>query len=274
MEKTELKKLKRQACLLRQAVVAMLATAGSGHPASCLDSAEIFTWLYQQILQKNPKNPEWEDRDYFLLSAGHLAPTWYAALSQAGYFSAKLLPTLRKFGSPLQGHPHRDLTLGIENSAGPLGQGVSQAAGIAYDLQQKQKAQRVFVLSSDGEQQEGQVWEAYLFAANYNLQNLTVIIDQNKIQQSGKTSEVMDLDNLLAKLLAFGFAATVVDGNSFTSLTKGWQQIEKQTRPKALICQTIPGKGVSFIEGDYHWHAKSLSKDEAKVAVKELEARC
>lgn len=269
-----MEKLKKQACLLRQAVIAMLAAAGSGHPASSLGSAEIFTWLYQEKLKKKPQNPRWQERDYFLLSAGHLAPAWYAALVQAGYFKADLLPTLRKFGSPLQGHPERNLDLGIENTGGPLGQGISMATGLAYGLLQEKSSQKVFVLSTDGEQNEGQVWEAYLFASHYQLKNLTVLIDQNGIQQSGLTKEILNLGNLQAKLIAFGFTAVEANGHSFTSLDNAWQKIKKSPRPKAIICKTTPGKGVSFMENNYLYHAKKLSQKEALQAIEEIKKTC
>jgi transketolase len=271
----KVEELKDQARQLRQAVVAMLALAGSGHPASSLGSADLFAWLYGKILQHRPAEPTWEERDRFILSAGHLAPIWYATLAQQGYFKQELLLGLRKLGSPLQGHPHRQLNLGIENSAGPLGQGLSMAAGLAYGLKQQGGAQRVFVLSSDGEQNEGQVWEAYLFAAHYKLDNLIVLLDQNQIQQSGKTAEIMDLGNLEAKLLAFGFAVVQVDGNNFASLNKAWRKIEfLQGKPKALICRTIPGKGVKQMENNWQWHAKKIDQETARLAWQELEGKC
>ena len=252
----------------------MLALAGSGHPASSLGSADIFAWLYGAMLRRQPDCPTWPDRDYFLLSAGHLAPAWYATLAAHHYFPQDFLPTLRQLGSPLQGHPKRNPSLGIENSAGPLGQGVSMAAGIAYGLKQKKGCQKVFVLSSDGEQQEGQVWEAYLFAAAYQLSNFCILIDQNQIQQSGPVKKVMPIDDLLAKLLAFNFAAVVADGNNFASLDEAWQKIVLSSQPKAIICQTVPGKGVSFMENDYHWHAKTIDKAQAQRAWQELGAKC
>lgn len=272
----KVEELKQQANQLRQAVLAMLALAGSGHPASCLGAADLFAWLYGKILHHRPAEPNWEERDRFVLSAGHLAPIWYATLAQQGYFKKELLLSLRKLGSPLQGHPHRNLNLGIENSAGPLGQGLSMAAGLAYGLkQEKGSGQRVFVFSSDGEQNEGQVWESYLFAAHYKLDNLIVIIDQNQIQQSGKTDEVMSLGDLGAKLLAFGFAVVQVDGNNFASLNKAWRKIEfLQGKPKALICRTIPGKGIKKMENEWQWHAKKIDQETARLAWQELEAKC
>ncbi|MDO5561901.1 MAG: transketolase [bacterium] len=274
LKESQVADLTAQARQIRQAVVAMLALAGSGHPASSLGSADIFAWLYGNLLRKNPELPQWPERDYFLLSAGHLAPAWYATLAQHGYFPHDFLLTLRQLGSPLQGHPQRNLALGIENSAGPLGQGVSMAAGLAYGLQEVKSEQRVFVLSSDGEQEEGQVWEAYLFAANYKLSNFCLLIDQNRIQQSGKVQDVMKVEDLLAKLLAFNFSAVVADGNNFASLDSAWQKVKRSARPKAIICQTVPGKGVSFMENDYHWHAQAVTAAQAKQAWQELEAKC
>lgn len=262
---------------LRIDVIKMLAQAGSGHPASALGLADFFAFFYQYILRHNPHQPEDPDRDRFFLSAGHICPILYATLAEFGYFSIDQLATLRQLNSPFQGHPHRDLKLGIENSSGPLGQGVSMAVGCAYDLQLRQSPARVYSLCSDGEQQEGQVWETYQFAAQYDLSNFTLIIDVNDIQISGRTTQVMNQRDLGQKLSAFGFQIYRVNGHSFLDLAKTFKLIQvaldSQTlkTPQAIILDTIPGKGVSFMENDYRWHGKAPNQQEATQAIQELE---
>ena len=246
----------------RAYVLRMIRAAGSGHLASSLGSSDIFTFFYQSVLNLQPGSTAFGERDYFLLSAGHLCPAWYATLAGRGFFAAQHLLSLRQFGSPLQGHPHRQVELGVENIAGPLGQGVSMAAGLALALQRAGSQQKVFVLSSDGEQQEGQVWEAYLFAAHYRLANLMVIIDANRIQQSGLVRQVMNLGDLAAKLQSFGFAVRESDGHDFADLQAKYNELAGvDNQPKCLLCHTIPGKGISLLEGDAHWHA-ALPTDE------------
>ena len=240
----------------RARVLRMIRAAGSGHLASSLGSSDIFTYFYHNVLNLHPGPTVFAERDYFLLSAGHLCPAWYATLSECGFFAPEHLLTLRQFGSPLQGHPHRQVELGIENIAGPLGQGLSMAAGLALARQRAGSQQKVFVLSSDGEQQEGQVWEAYLFAAHYRLANLLVIIDVNRIQQSGLVRQVMNLGDLAAKLQSFGFAVCECDGHDFADLAAKYSELASVSdKPQCLLCRTVPGKGISLLEGDALWHA-------------------
>ncbi len=274
MEDQQQRTWEQQANSTRLQVLQMIVKAGSGHLASGLGTVEIFQFFYQEVLRVKPEDPTWEDRDLFLLSAGHLCPTWYATLANQGFFPQSELMTLRQFGSPLQGHPHRNLAMGIENTSGPLGQGVSMAVGLAYGLQQAKSQRRVFVLTSDGEQQEGQAWEAYLFAAHYNLKNLTVIVDVNGIQASGPTKEVMKVDSLKEKFLAFNWAVGVADGNDHQSLQNTWQQLQTVPYPKVLLAKTIPGKGVGFMENDYHFHGKTITGEQLLMAQKELEEQC
>jgi transketolase len=240
---------------VRAGVLQSIEAAGSGHLAGSLGVIEVLTYFYRQVLRHHPDDPEWAERDLFFLSAGHLCPAWYSILATSGYFDSELLLTLRQLDSPLQGHPQRHVAFGIENSAGPLGQGVSQAVGAAYGLKQAESERQVFCLSSDGEQNEGQVWEAYLFAAHYQLANFTLLLDVNGIQQSGPTTEVLDTSDLKAKFLAFNFAVGVCDGNDFQSIAEAWQKLASAPYPKVLLCQTEPGYGVPFLANDYHWHA-------------------
>jgi transketolase len=270
MQANQLATLQQAAHRARQDVLRSIHAAGSGHLASSLGAADIFTYFYHHVLRLRPQQPQWQDRDLFLLSAGHLCPIWYVTLAHLGFFDPQLLLTLRHLDSPLQGHPQRQITLGIENSAGSLGQGISQAAGLAYALQQAQSDRRVFVLSSDGEQQEGQVWEAYLFAAHYHLHHLTVIIDLNDIQQSGRVGDVMNLTDLKTKLLSFNWAVGVCHGNDFASIDKVWQQIKDTPYPHAIICRTTAGQGVSFMSGDYRWHAQTPNSAQWAQAFQEL----
>lgn len=278
----DLSELARQ---LRMNVVEMVSRAGSGHLGSALGVADLMALMYRLVLVRPVVDDSQRDfpdaqlmSDRFLLSAGHLTPVWYAVLAQNGYFDAQELEKFRQFGSPLQGHPQRKLDWGIENSSGPLGQGVSQAAGLALGLKRRAMAQNwprvphVYVLSSDGEQEEGQVWEAYQFAAHYNLDNLTLIIDVNKLQISGPTDKIMNQRRLDEKLLAFGWKIFEADGHNFRDLAQNFVEIKKVTgQPQALIMHTILGKGVSFMENNPAYHAGHLNEKLTKRALDELE---
>ena len=267
-EKDDLEKSALQA---RAQVLRMIRVARSGHLAGSLSGIDVMTYFYRRVLNVKPDEPAWDGRDRFLLSAGHVCPAWYAVLSERGFINPEQLLTLRQLGSPLQGHPRRDVSLGIENSAGSLGQGVSLAAGIALALQRGGGSQRVFVYSSDGEQDEGMVWEAYLFASHYHLGNLTVIIDVNGIQQSGATCEVLDLGDLSGKLRAFGWAVEKCDGHDFSDIEAKYSKLNKiSDRPRALLCRTIPGKGISLLEADAHWHAGQPSEEGWRAIFGEL----
>ncbi len=256
MTQEEISRLQQFASLVRVHILRQIRHAGSGHLAGSLDMADVFTYFYQQVLNHRPTEPQWSDRDLFFLSAGHICPVWYATLALYGYFPPEKLLTLRQFGSQLQGHPQRQPELGLENSSGPLGQGVSMAVGAAHALKQAKSARRVFVVSSDGEQQEGQIWESYLFASHHQLSNFTILIDCNGIQQSGHVSDILNLEDLAAKFKAFNFAVAKVDAHDFTALDKAWQKLSAVTdKPHALLCHTVPGKGIPLLENDYHWHA-------------------
>lgn len=261
--------LKKIANELREDVILMLADAKSGHPGGSLGTADIFTSLFfNKILKYNPKRPKWEGRDYFVLSNGHIAPIYYATLAHAGFFPRKEIFTLRKLGSKLQGHPHREALPGLETSSGPLGSGISQAAGMALGLKLDGKKNRVICMTSDGEHDEGNTWEGVMFAAKYKLNNLTVIIDKNDIQLSGDTEDIMPIHNLKKIYEGFGWDVIQINGHNFKQIKRALTR--KQKRPLAVIAETIPGKGVSFMEKKWEWHGKAPTKEEAYNALEEL----
>ncbi|MBD3250744.1 MAG: transketolase [Candidatus Pacebacteria bacterium] len=262
--------LEKTAQEIRVKVIKMIAQAGSGHPAGSLGMADVLTALYFQVMSYQPHNPNWDKRDYLILSNGHICPVLYAALAQAGFYDQKMLNKLRQINSPLEGHPHRNALPGIETSSGPLGQGISQAAGLALALKIDQKNNHIFCLMSDGEQQEGQTWEAYQLINKYQLDNLTVIIDRNNIQIDGQTSAVMPLEPFEKKLSSFGFKTKTVDGHDFNQLVKNLEAAKNNGQPTAIIAQTVPGKGVSFMENDNNWHGKAPDQKQAAQAIKEL----
>lgn len=268
---TDFASLAKTACLIRQDIVKMIAKAGSGHPAGSLGIADIMTALYFAIAKINPKKPRWFERDRVVLSHGHVCPALYAALARRGFFPLSKLPTLRKFGSPMQGHPHFGELPGIENSSGPLGQGISQAIGMALAGKMDKKNYHVFCLMSDGELNEGQSWEAFLLAAKYHLDNLIVIIDRNQIQLSGQTENILPLEPLKEKLADFNFRAEEINGHDFPSIVRALENGKNYSQgPTAIIAKTTPGKGVSFMENDWHWHGQAPNEAEARRALKEL----
>jgi len=251
----KLRYLEETASILRQEVIKMLAEAGSGHSAGPLGMADIFTTLYFHILKHDPKRPDWPDRDRLVLSNGHICPILYAALAHAGYFKTSELKTLRKINSRLQGHPHRELLPGIENTSGPLGSGLSQAIGMALVARMDKKKHRIFCLMSDGEHQEGNLWEAVMFAGKENLQNITAIIDRNNIQIDGFTEDIMPLEPLRKKYEAFNWHVIDVDGHSFEQITSAIAEAKAiYEKPTVIIAHTIPGKGVSYMENNFVWH--------------------
>lgn len=256
---------------IRELIVKMLLKAGTGHSAGPLGMADVFATLYFSLLNHDPKNPSWEDRDRLILSNGHICPVLYATLARAEYFPLEELWTLRSFESRLQGHPHLGSLPGIENTSGPLGQGLSQACGLAYAFKMDDRTNWVYAVLSDGEHQEGQTWEAYLFAGAKRLNNLTVLIDRNNIQIDGYTEEVMPLESLRTKLEGFGWNVLEVDGHNPAAIATACRQAQAtQEQPTAIICHTIPGKGVSFMQNEYEWHGKPPNKQEARVALAEL----
>jgi len=235
--------------------------------------ADFMAVLYFQEMRHNPADPDWPERDVFFLSHGHTAPVLYAALAESGYFPTTELATLRALGSRLQGHPERNALPGIESTSGPLGSGLSQAAGYAYALRylDKQPDRRVFVAMGDGELNEGNVWEAAMFAAAHSLTNLIGIVDRNRIQIDGDTEEVMPLGDLAAKWEAFGWSAIDADGHNVQSLLSAFRRARAADKPTVLIAHTIPGKGVSFMESDHRWHGRPPTAEQRDQALRELE---
>ena len=256
---------------LKQTVIDMLTEAGSGHTAGSLGTAEIFTALYFQILNIDPKKPYKKDRDRFLLSNGHICPIWYAALSERGFFPKSELWKLRKINSKLQGHPKKNSLPGIENTSGSLGQGLSQAIGIAIAAKMDNLDYRIYCMTGDGELNEGQIWESAMFAPNKKLNNITWIIDRNNIQSDGKTEDVMPLENLKDKLESFNWFVIEINGHSIEEIISACKMAKSITqRPTAIIAHTIPGEGIEFMENNYQWHGKVPSKKEAIAAKEEL----
>lgn len=269
-----IEELKKIANTLRKDIIRMTGAAGSGHPTSSLSAVEILTTLYFRILRHDPKNPHWPDRDRFVLSKGHGAPGLYAALARSGYFPVEQLMTLRKLDSPLQGHPERHRLGGVEASTGSLGQGISIGIGMALSAKLDRKDFRVYVLTGDGECDEGQVWEAALFAGNHHLDNLTVIVDYNKLQQDGWVKEIQDLEPLADKWRAFKWHALEIDGHDLEQVAKAFSEA-KATRgkPTAIIAHTVKGKGVSFMENRPELHGIPPTPEQVEQALKELEQR-
>lgn len=269
---TSIKKLKLIANTIRQDVVQMLLVAKSGHTAGSIGLADIFTALYFNILYHDPENPDWEGRDRFVISNGHVCPVMYAAMANAGYFPKEELATLRKLGSRLQGHPHRGTLPGIENSSGPLGQGLSQAVGMAIVAKAEKRRWRVYAMLSDGELDEGQSWEAVMLANKYKLGNLTAIIDRNNIQIDGYTEEVMPIEPLAEKFRSFGWNVIDVDGHNIKKIIDACEESKAVfERPTVIIAHTVPGKAISFMEFLSEWHGKPPAKEQADAAISELE---
>ncbi len=257
---------------IRIDIIKMLEHAGSGHSAGPLGLADIFTALYFQILKHNPRKPNWEERDILVLSNGHCVPVRYVTMAHAGYFPKEELMTLRKFGSRLQGHPERLRLPGLETTSGPLGSGLSQACGMALGLRMDKASHRwVFCVMSDGELDEGNSWEAVMLAAKYKLNNLIAIIDRNNIQIDGPTETVMPLESLKDKWEAFGWHALEIDGNDIEAVIDAANMAKAIVeKPIVIIAHTIPGKGVDFMEYDFHWHGAPPNHEEAVKALKEL----
>lgn len=265
------KKLKLIANQLRQDIITMLAKAGSGHPGGALGMADIFAALYFNVLKHDPKKPDWKERDYLILSNGHICPVRYAAMAHAGYFGREELWTLRKLGSRLQGHPHRETLPGLETTSGPLGSGLSQACGVALALRLDRKPNRVYCVTSDGEHDEGNTWEAILFANKMKISNLTVIVDRNNIQIDGHTEDIMPLEPFREKYEAFGWHVIDVDGHDIRQVIDALEESKKiNEKPTCIIAHTIPGKGVSFMENDPEWHGKAPTPEQAEIALHEL----
>jgi len=263
--------LERMAKKLRRHVITMIATAGSGHPGGSLSAADIVTTLYFKIMHHDPRNPQWLDRDQFILSKGHAAPVLYAALAECGYFPINELSTLRKLDSRLQGHTDRLLTPGVEMSSGSLGQGLSFGIGIALAGKLDARDYQVYVLLGDGECDEGQIWEAAMAAAHYKIDNLTAIIDHNEIQLAGRTCDIMNLEPLADKWRSFNWHVLDINGHDINQILQAAKKArEIKQRPTVIIAHTIKGKGVSFMENNVDFHGKAPTPEETERALKEL----
>ncbi|MBR1732088.1 MAG: transketolase [Ruminococcus sp.] len=247
--------------------------AKSGHPGGSLSAADIFTYLYYNEMNVNPEKPDWEDRDRFVLSKGHCCPSLYAVLAMKGYFDWSELESLRHVGAMLQGHPDMKRTPGVDMSSGSLGQGISAACGMAFAAKLDNKDYRVYTVLGDGECEEGQVWEAAMFAAHNNLDNLVVIVDQNGMQIDGTVEEVCGIEPLDKKFESFGFEVAKIDGHSFEEIEAALNKAKTvKGKPFAILAKTVKGKGVSFMEKQVRWHGKACNDEEFKAACAELEA--
>jgi transketolase len=263
--------LEEMANTIREDIVKMLVEAKSGHSAGSLGMADIFAAFYFHILNHDPKNPEWTDRDRLVLSNGHICPVLYSSLARSGYFPVEELQTLRKFGSRLQGHPERRRLQGLETTSGPLGAGLSQASGMAYAARMDKKSWRTYCLMSDGEQECGITYEAMLFAGANKLANLTAVIDRNNIQIDGPTEKIMPLEPLRAKYEACNWHVIEVGGHNMRQFIEAVEEAKAiEDRPTCIIAHTVPGKGVSFMEYKYEWHGIPPDAEQAAIALSEL----
>jgi transketolase len=271
-KKLSIEKLQETANSIRKDIIKMLEHAGSGHSAGPLGLADIFTALYFDILRHDPKKPNWNERDILLLSNGHCVPVRYATMAEAGYFSKKELSTLRQFGSRLQGHPERTKLPGMENTSGPLGSGLSQAVGMALGLRMNKQHHRwVYVVMGDGELDEGNIWEAAMLAPKYKLNNIIGIVDRNNIQIDGPTESVVPLEDLSAKWEAFGWHVIEINGNDIEAVIDACAMARAIVeKPVVIIAHTVPGKGVDFMEYDFHWHGMPPNHEQAKEALHQL----
>lgn len=267
------KKLARIANEIRQDVVMMTVEAGSGHLAGSLGMADVLATLYFNLLKIDPENPWKKNRDKLILSCGHLAPALYAVLARRGFFPLSELNTLRQINSRLQGHPEYKSLPGIEAPSGPLGQGLSIGIGIALAEKFDNFKNRVYVISSDGEQQEGQIWEGVMFAGFHKLSNLTLFIDRNHIQIDGTTEEILDLEPLAEKYESFGWHVISIDGHCFEHIIDSVKEAKTvRDRPSVIICNTTPGKGVSFMQNNHNWHGRAITSEEALSALRQLKS--
>ena len=273
MTSQEKKQLQITACKIRMGIIESTHAAKCGHPGGSMSAAEMFTYLYNKELNVDPKNPGWEDRDRFVLSKGHCAPGLYAALAHRGFFPVEDLLQLRKVGSYLQGHPNMNTVPGVDMSTGSLGQGISTACGMALSGKYQKKDFRVYTLLGDGEIQEGQVWEACMFAAHYKLDNLCVIVDNNGLQIDGDIAKVMSPYPIVEKLQAFGFHVQAIDAHDFEQIEAALNTARTvKGQPSAIVMKSIKGKGVSYMENDAGWHGKAPNDAEFEIAMAELKA--
>lgn len=271
-KKLPITRLETIANYIREDIIKMLEHAGSGHSAGPLGLADIFTALYFDVMKHDPEKPDWDERDILLLSNGHCVPVRYATMARAGYFDRKELMTLRRLGSRLQGHPERTKLPGLENTSGPLGSGLSQACGMALAMRMdKQQHRWVYVVMGDGEQDEGNVWEAAMLAGKYKLNNVIAITDRNNIQIDGPTEAVMPLEDLRGKWESFGWHVIEINGNDIEAVIDACEMAKAVVeKPVMIIAYTVPGKGVDFMEYDFHWHGAPPNHEQAKKALHEL----
>ena len=273
MTELEKKQLQITACKVRMGVIEATHGAKAGHPGGSLSATEMFTYLYFKEMNVDPANPKWEGRDRFVLSKGHTAPGLYSALAQRGFFPVEDLPTLRHIDSYLQGHPNMNTVPGVDMSTGSLGQGISCAVGMALGLKHQGSASRVYTLLGDGEIQEGQVWEACMAAAHYNLDNMVVIVDNNGLQIDGAVDKVMSPYPIVDKLIAFGFNTIAIDGHDFEQIEAAFENAKAtKGKPTAIVMKTTKGKDISFMENDAGWHGKAPNDAEYEKAMNELKA--
>ncbi|MCF6097217.1 transketolase [Thermovorax subterraneus] len=272
VSKEKLEELTKAARKVRRSIIEMTAEAGSGHPGGSLSCADILVALYFHEMKVDPQNPDWPDRDRFVLSKGHAAPALYAVLAERGYFPKEELKTLRKINSILQGHPDMKKTPGVDMTTGSLGQGLSAANGMALAGKLDGKSYRVYVLLGDGELEEGQVWEAAMAAAHYKLDNLTAFVDHNGLQIDGPIAQVMSPEIIQEKFRAFGWHVIDVDGHDFEDILRAIEEAKSiKEKPTVIVAKTVKGKGVPFMENQVDWHGKAPSKEQAEEALKALE---
>ena len=274
MDNSEIEQIKALCKKIRREVIEMIYTAKSGHPGGNLSAVEIITTLYKKIMRNFPdwdKNPNFKQRDRFILSKGHASATYYAVLAECGYFSNSDLNTFRKLGSKFQGHPSCNLLKGVEVSTGSLGQGLSMANGIALGLRLDNINSYVYVYMGDGELQEGSVWEAAMAAAHYKLNNIIAFVDNNGLQIDGKNEDVMNIGDIQKKFEAFGWNTLKIDGHNVQEIENAVNEAKKSDKPTVIIAKTVKGKGISFMENQAGWHGKAPSKEEFELAIKELQ---
>lgn len=271
MDDAKINELEQKAKQIRRLIIQMLAKAGSGHPGGSLSATDLITVLFFKVLRHNPKDPTWSLRDRFHMSKGHCCPLWYAVLAESGYFPKEKLFTLRELGSMLQGHPDRR-TPGVEVASGSLGQGLSVGLGMSLGAKIDKKDYRVYVLMGDGETQEGNIWEAAMAVSHYKCDNLCAILDNNGFQIDGKIKDIMNLEPIAAKWQAFGWHTIEIDGHNIKEILSAYQEAERiKGKPSIIIARTIKGKGVSFMENVVDFHGRAPTKEEAEIALKELE---
>ena len=270
-EPMSVEELEKMAVIIRCDIIDMICTAAAGHPGGSLSAADVVTALYFRVMHIDPENPNWPDRDRFILSKGHACPVWYAALAERGYFDKSHLKTLRQMGSILQGHPDMNKTPGIDMTAGSLGHGLSAGLGMALSAKLQQKDYHVFVVIGDGESQEGSIWEAAMAAPNFKLDNLTAILDYNHLQNDYSVDDIMPIDPVVDKWQAFGWNVIDIDGHDMAQVVQALEQAKShQGAPTIIVANTVKGKGVSYMENVCEWHGKAPCQEEADQAFKEL----